>query len=218
MSSSAEQPAKRILVGSVLIGLGLLLWMDVSLLWPMFVLVPGLLLLAVAVYGGHVGATLAIPATLVTGTGALLFVQNLTGYWDSWSYAWTLYGAFLGAGFMIMGRQLNSESLETTGRGFILVSLIGFMGFAFLFELVLGVGGPGNASVGALLLVGAGSFLLLRNLAGQPSSSRRKLQYKPKRSEPPLFTGPVVYNSRHNTGSRPVPRPQNVESEAELVD
>ena len=57
-------------------------------LWPLIVMAVGggLLLLAVITRT----PPLAIPASIVGGIGLLLFFQNITGYWDSWAYAWTL--------------------------------------------------------------------------------------------------------------------------------
>lgn len=180
----------------ILIGLGILMLMDLSLLWPMFILVPGLVFLGAAAVGGRSASALAIPGMLITGTGALLFLQNLTNYWDSWSYAWTLYGVFLGAGLLFMGRALNDRSLQSVGQGCMFAGIIGFGVFAFLMEIVIGVGGGGlGAAVWPWLFIGVGVILILRNIVGVralQSGSKRKR----KHAEEPLFVGPIVYGSR----------------------
>jgi hypothetical protein len=185
-----------------LIAIGVMAFMGPGLLWPMFILVPGLVLLGIAYGGGRTGAAMSIPAMIVTGTGALLFIQNLTGYWESWAYAWTLFGVFLGMGFMLMGQRLDDPSLHRVGRGFVQVSLMAFAAFAFFFEVIIGIGG-GLGPVGALILIGLGLFLLARNREGQrslvafdPHSAKAKRKSKPKRHEDKLFTGPIVYGSR----------------------
>jgi hypothetical protein len=193
----------RVAVALGLIAVGVMAFMGPGLLWPMFILVPGLVLLGIAFGGGRAGAAaMSIPAMIVTGTGALLFIQNLTGYWESWAYAWTLFGVFLGMGFMLMGQRLDDPSLHRVGRGFVQVSLMAFAAFAFFFEVIIGIsGGPGP--VGALILIGLGLFLLARNREGQrsllaldPHSEKAKRKSKPKRHEDKLFTGPIVYGSR----------------------
>jgi hypothetical protein len=193
----------RVALALGLIAVGVMAFMGAGLLWPMFILVPGLILLGIALGGGRAGAAaLSIPAMMVTGTGALLFIQNVTGYWQSWAYAWTLYGVFLGMGFMLMGQRLDDPSLHKVGRGFVQASLVAFAAFAFFFELVIGIsGGPGP--VGALILIGLGLLLLTRDREGHrflstlvPSAEKTKGKNKPKRQEDKLFTGPIVYGSR----------------------
>jgi hypothetical protein len=192
----------RVIAALILIGLGVMSLMGMGLLWPLFILVPGLLMLAGA-FGGRAGAAaLAIPGMITTGTGALLFLQNLTGYWSSWAYAWTLYGAFLGMGFMLMGQQFEDDSLHRVGRGFVNVSLVMFGILAFFFEIVIGISGRGPLN--ALILIGLGLFLITRGSLSQRimaaldqgSDSKPKRNVKTKRGEEKLFTGPIVVGTR----------------------
>ncbi len=190
----------RAMIAVGLIGIGVMFFMGIGLLWPMFILVPGLIMLGIAL-GGRVGAAaLAIPGMLVSGTGALLFMTNVTGYWESWSYIWTLYGVFLGMGFMLMGQKFGEPSLQGIGRAFVYAGLAGCAAFVFFFEIIIGIsGGPGP--VGALLLIGAGLYLLSRDDTGQHlmaafrSDAKSKRKPKAKHDEK-LFTGPVVYGTR----------------------
>lgn len=201
----AENNNRRAIFALILIGLGVMSLMGVGLLWPMFILVPGLAMLGIAYRGGRAGAaSMSIPGMIVTGTGVLLFVQNLTGYWESWTYAWTLYGAFLGIGFMLMGERLEDSSLHQIGRHFVNFSLLTFAGFAFLFEIVIGISGRGP--VNALILIALGAFLLTRRAACEPMralidqvahlDNKPKRKVKPKRDADKLFTGPIVYGTR----------------------
>ncbi len=66
-----------------------------GLLWPFFIIIPGLAFLYPAWKGGPDTAPLAIPGAIITGTGALLLLQSVTGRWESWAYVWTLYPVFL---------------------------------------------------------------------------------------------------------------------------
>lgn len=194
---------ERVVLALIFIGLGAVFLMNTSMLWPMFILGPGLVMLWLAASGGKTGAAaMSIPGMLVTGTGALLFVQNITGYWSSWAYAWTLFGVFLGMGFMLMGQKLEDSSLHNLGRVFAQVSLVGFGLFAFFFEAILKISG-GVGPLFPVLLIGLGLYLLSRGMGSDglrallsSSSGDIKLKNKPKRSEDKLFTGPIVYGTR----------------------
>jgi hypothetical protein len=183
--------------------LGAYLFVGAGPWWTLFILVPGVLLFLPAWYGGAVGAAVfAIPAMLTLGTGALLAVMDITGLWRSWAYAWTLYGAFLGLAFMLMGVRLTNRSLYETGNWFVRISLIVCALFAFFFEIVLNVDGL-SAPGGPLLLIALGLALLLHSRAGRawPESSAPwkrvgKPKRKSKRDDAPLFRGPIVYGTR----------------------
>ncbi len=179
----------RPFAGLILLALGALLFLGSGVWWTLFILVPGLLLLLPAWYGGAVGAAIfAIPGMLVLGTGVLLAVMGFTGLWHSWAYAWTLYGAFLGLAFMLMGLRLPNPSLYAAGGWFVRISLIACALFAFFFEAVLGLGGlsvPG----GPLLFIILGMALLFYSRAGTEKAKR-------KRGDDVLFRGPIVYGTR----------------------
>src|SRR4051795_12353379 len=55
--------------------------------WPYLIIVAGLTFLAGMVYTGRGAGGLAIPGTIITTVGVILFFQNLLGWWQSWSYA-----------------------------------------------------------------------------------------------------------------------------------
>lgn len=185
---------ERTVIAISLIAIGVMFGLGIGALWPLFVMIPGLVFLGAAAKGGRSTAAFAIPGMLISGTGLLLLVQNLTGYWSSWSYAWTLYGVFLGMGFAMMGRLMGDSAVESMGRVFILVGGIAFLVFGAFMEAVMGFGGLGT--LWPLVLIGAGLFLLAR-----PFTLRRAL--KPKRKNDDfLSTGPVVYGSRKRDASR----------------
>ncbi|MEB2287352.1 MAG: hypothetical protein OZ934_04490 [Anaerolineae bacterium] len=194
---------RRIFGAMALIALGAILLTGLGMWWPLFIVVPGLLLLLPAWYGGAAGAVLfAIPGMMVTGTGALLAAMAVTGYWQAWAYAWTLYGVFLGMAFLLMSRQLSNASLYTAGQGLVRASLIGFVAFGLFFELVIGIGIGGlGAPFGPLVLIALGFWLLMRSSGSRRRLAAReddygKLKRKAKRDEAALFTGPVIYGTR----------------------
>ena len=108
-------------------------------------------------------ASLAVPGAIVTGTGAILFYQNVTNHWESWAYAWALYPVFLGLALTFMGERSHNQSAINTGRGFVRWGGIAFVALWALFELVIFAGnrGIGNVLLPAFL-IGAGLWMLLR--------------------------------------------------------
>lgn len=124
--------------------------------WPWIVIGVGAALL---VAGLLVGAPdMAVPAFIVAGIGGILYYQNLTGDWTSWSYAWALIPVFVGLGIMaaaiLGGRSRNaySEGIRT-----VLVGLVLFIVFGSFFGAFNWLG-----AYWPLLLVGAGLILLVQ--------------------------------------------------------
>lgn len=201
MFENATQKSSYITLVVIFITLGAIGFMGMGLLWPaVFVLLPGLVLLWLALAGGAIGAVIfAVPGMLIAGTGALMLLQNLTGYWESWTYAWTLYGPFLGLAFALMGRQLNAPAMIAVGRWFVYVGVAAFVVFGMFFELLAF---RSSGALLPLLLIAAGLYLLAQNRTGgclHGQARYRLAGEKPKRKpkrEDKLFTGPVVYGSR----------------------
>jgi hypothetical protein len=75
-----------------------------------------------------------IPACLVGGIGGLLFWQNATGNWASWSYAWALIPGFVGVGLVLMGVMARKARVMVAGLWNLASSLILFGVFAFAFS------------------------------------------------------------------------------------
>src|SRR5882672_4450267 len=95
MMTTAERDGRPVLAIG-LIALGVLVFLGqltgfggmFSTLWPLFVAVPGLAFLYFAYTGSKNTVGLAVPGTVITGTGLILFYQNITGHWASWAYVW----------------------------------------------------------------------------------------------------------------------------------
>jgi len=146
--------------------LGIFSFNLMGLLWPFFIIIPGLAFLYPAWKGGPDAAPLAIPGAIITGTGALLLLQSVTGRWESWAYVWTLYPVFLGLGFMLMGRRSGNRRTLETGRGFVRWGLIAFIIFAAFFELFIFTGARIGSYLVPAVLILAGLWLLLRHDRG----------------------------------------------------
>lgn len=168
---------RKVVVGIALIALGVVFLvgelLDINIWpfgWPIFILLPGLLLLAFSfVTKGETGEPLAIAGSMLTALGILFLYQNTTNHWQSWAYAWALIApASVGFGQFLHGTIRDKENLVETGRRLILIGGIIFaVGFVF-FELVIGISGLALGSFGwALLLIGLGALLIFHSLRGR---------------------------------------------------
>lgn len=74
-----------------------------------------------------------VPACLVAGIGGLLYWQNLTGKWGSWSYVWALIPGFVGIGMLISG-FFSRDRRQIAAAGWdIFTSLLLFAIFGYFF-------------------------------------------------------------------------------------
>jgi hypothetical protein len=139
-------------------------------LWPLFILIPGLAFFAAMLQGGPPAGPFAIPGSIITITGALLFYQNATGHWQSWAYAWALIAPTgVGVGLVIQGNWNGSTRVVREGRRLIAIGLTLFVVGAIFFELVVNISGfanglPGQIILPILLILAGGYFLV----AGRP--------------------------------------------------
>jgi hypothetical protein len=160
-----------LLLLGVMVLLGQALELDVGQVgWPFFVIIPGLGLLGLGLAAaGRLGELLATVGGVVTMAGLVLLVQNATDQFDTWAYAWTL--VFLvgaGIGRWLLGAVRGRGELTASGGWLIGAGLLGFLGLAVFFEVVIGLSGHRNAAAGryglAALLILAGLALLGRRL------------------------------------------------------
>lgn len=104
--------------------------------WPFFIIIPGLLLLIGMVAGGRVTAPLAVPGSVVTAVGTLLFYQNIFDYYQSWAYAWTLIvPTAVGVGLLLYGVRGDQPVLRQIGLAFTGGGLVLFVILATCFEI-----------------------------------------------------------------------------------
>lgn len=154
-----------VIVGAILIVIGVLFLLaqffprlipnfDMSLQWPLIIVAVGGLLLASALFGT---AELAIPGSVIGGIGGILYVQNLTNNWASWSYVWALIPGFVGIGLLVAG-TLGHERRKSWREGgrLLLVSAALFLVFGAFFS---GLGSIGR--YWPVLLIGLGLWQLL---------------------------------------------------------
>ena len=74
-----------------------------------------------------------VPASIFVGIGGLLYWQNSTGNWASWSYAWTLIPGFTGFGLLLFGLLARKRGAYISGMWNLFSSIILFGIFASVF-------------------------------------------------------------------------------------
>lgn len=104
--------------------------------WPFFIIGVGLLFFVGMFAGGRSVSGLAIPGTIITTIGLMLFYQNITNHWESWSYGWTVILMSVGVGIFIMGIWGQNNTQRAAGLRVLRIGLIMFVIFGAFFELI----------------------------------------------------------------------------------
>ena len=155
--------------------------------WPVFVIVPGVALLAAGLAArGPLGIGLSVAGAIVTSTGLLLAFQNTYDYFASWAYAWALVApGSVGLALVLHGLAHREPSVVRGGFPAFIAGLVLFAIFAAFFEGVIGLSGnrSGPLARAALpvTLVGVGLILIVVALF------RRRTPYEHQDlTEPPV--------------------------------
>jgi hypothetical protein len=160
-----------VVLGIVLIGLGVLFLLDraidvdlASAGWPLFVVVPGLALLALGTaQPGAAGTGLAVGGGITTVVGLILAVQNATGLWATWAYAWALVGpGGTGLGLLAHGLAHGDRSQRSAGVRSIASGVGLFLAFGLFFEGIIGLSGRPllTTDLGPIVLIAAGVVVI----------------------------------------------------------
>lgn len=128
--------------------------------WPFTIIAVGVFLLLAALLTRNGG--LAVPGCIVGGIGAIMYYQNMSGDWASWSYMWALIPGFVGVGVLLSGLiDRSGPRFESGGVVLMAISAMGFLifgsafGFNF-FGLNMDIG-----NIWPLFLIGAGVIVLV---------------------------------------------------------
>jgi len=115
-------------------------WMGEST-WPLLVIVPGLVLLGLAVIRTPPeGLGFAIAGSVVSAVGTILLVQAATGAWSSWAYVWTLIPAAAGLGMLGYGLLTRTDGLVDRGVGLAVIGGVMFLLGRWYFDAVFATG------------------------------------------------------------------------------
>ena len=143
-------------------------WLERFIDWPFWIIGPGLLFLVAAIVSGVSG--LAVPGSVISGIGCILYYQNYTNDWESWSYMWTLIIGFVGIGVFLMHvLDGNLRKALNEGGNTLVTSLILFLIFGSIFRAVFGQT-PFLGEYWPLLLVAAGLWMLVRPFLRRPKA------------------------------------------------
>lgn len=160
-------------IGIVLIAVGALIlsaqWVGTGAeLWPLFIVLPGLLLLGAALLGSRDAAGLAVPGAIVTTVGLILFLQEASNHYESWAYAWGLVLASVGGGTVLKASLEDDAHERQEGWKLLMLGLTLFAGFGVFFEFFIfgGVAGWVLRYALPLALIAIGAALLWRQQRG----------------------------------------------------
>jgi hypothetical protein len=144
-------------------------WIDNNFAWPMWTIGAGILVLLIGLITGAPG--MAVPASIIAGIGGILYYQNATDDFSSWSYMWTLIPGFVGVGTILAG-LLGENTRHNLARGvnLIIISAVLFLAFATLFGglSILGNYGP------AIILILLGVYVLVRGFVRSGGSNETR--------------------------------------------
>ncbi len=148
-----------ILFGALLLANQLVPGLKMLFDWPWIILGVGLVFILLAIFTRTGG--LAIPGCIVGGIGSILYYQNLTGNWETWSFAWALIPGFVGIGIAlatIISPRENPDGF-TASLTLLAISLILFFVFggAKFFGLESFVLWP-------VIIIALGLFLLFKGI------------------------------------------------------
>lgn len=166
--------------------------------WPVFVIVPGLVLLVLGLaIPGEAGLGLAIPGGIVTTVGLILAFQNSTDTYASWAYAWALVApGSVGVTLFLYGLLHRRLDLVDAGLRTGAVGLGLFVGFGLFFENIIRIDDTGSTTAMReampFLAVALGAIIILLNVMPRPRSGKDR---------------PAPSDTWHDGGSVP-PTPQ----------
>jgi len=139
-----------LVVGGVLICMGVLALFERlfegtrfwGMVWPFIIIGFGALFFVGMFLLGKSFAWMAIPGSIIAANGLMLFLQNLTGRWETWSYSWTVILMSIGAGIYIMGAWQGDASRRRAGVKLFEVGAVMFVIFGAFFEIIFSLGAP----------------------------------------------------------------------------
>lgn len=140
-------------------------WLDNNFTWPMMTIGAGLVVFLIGLVTSAPG--MSVPAAIIAGIGGILYYQNQTGKYDSWSYMWALIPGFVGVGTILAGLLgENTRRNLSHGMNLIVISAVLFLVFAAFFGglSILGDYGP------AILLILLGVYVLIRGFVRSGNS------------------------------------------------
>ena len=143
-----------------------------GMLWPFIIIGFGALFFVGMFLLGKPFAWMAIPGSIIATNGLMLFLQNLTGRWETWSYSWTVIIMSIGAGIYIMGAWQGDASRRKAGVKLFEVGAVLFVIFGAFFEIIFALGAPEGLRgyVFPIALLFLGIYLIVKRSGIIPQS------------------------------------------------
>lgn len=109
--------------------------------WQLFIILPGLALLAMALVPQPPrGAGFAIAGSIVTTVGLILAYQEANDVFESWAYAWALLPGAAGVAMTVYGFFAGERDLLATGLRIALIAVALFVAGFWFFETTFATG------------------------------------------------------------------------------
>ncbi len=128
-------------------------------IWPLLILVPGILCLAAGRIGSKRMVGLTVPGSMLAMLGLISLFQNTFDMFQTWAYAWALVlPTSVGIGMYIEGVVRDQPAKRELGMRVAQIGLVIFVLLAAFFELAIDLSGlaMGRVAFGAgLILIGA---------------------------------------------------------------
>jgi len=144
--------------------------------WPLFVIVPGLVLVAASlVVTPPRGIGFAIAGAIVLTVGLILLYQDSTGEWDSWAYAWALIPGAAGLAMAAYGTIASERGLVLVGARLAAIAGVLFAIGLWFFGPIFREGRPpvDLDQWWPAVLVGAGVVIVLSAILGSRGDGGR---------------------------------------------
>jgi hypothetical protein len=148
-----------ILFGGLLLANQLVPGLKMVFDWPWIVMGVGVVFILLAVFTQTGG--LAVPGSIVGGIGAILYYQNLTSNWETWSFAWSLIPGFVGIGIALATLISPKENPDGLSASLTLVSISLILFFVFGGARFFGIE---SIILWPFLIIGIGLILLVKGI------------------------------------------------------
>lgn len=155
-------------------------------IWPLIIIGFGALFFIAMFLTGRSFAWLAIPGSIITINGIMLFLQNLTHRWETWSYSWTVILMSVGLGIYIMGAWQGDASRRRSGLKVLEIGAILFIIFGSFFEMLFSLGVPSTLRdyILPVALILLGVYLVVKR------SGRISTRSQPEQQDPAIINPP----------------------------
>jgi hypothetical protein len=168
----------NLVVGGMLVAVGVLFFvalffqqsldmLDWGNLWPLTIVAVGALFFVGMVIGGRSTSGLAIPGSIISTVGLILWAQNAFNIFETWSYAWALIIVAVGVGQVIMGYWADMPGARTAGFATMRVGAVLFLVFGAMMEIIFSLTGVSNRQMSIIFPLGLlvlGLVLLITRL------------------------------------------------------